>query len=143
MRYLRGPLAALLAFVLGVVVSPIRFSAEGVACGRVTDGGGRFSVASYRSSYFVRLSDAYYGYDSPDKANEVFDQHVAESVHVTEITPKLDEHGKTVGRRAVVTAFNEQRTGYYACVFWTDGSGLHAITSSSLRHALEFEKQHP
>ena len=142
MRYLRGPLVALLAFVIAVLASSIRFSEESTAYGRVIDGGGKFSVKSYRSSYFVELTLAHFGYSSSEKANAAFDQNVAEAVEVTEITPKLDEFGKVVGRRAVVTAFNEDRTGYYACVFWTNGKSLLAITSPSLTHVLDFEKQH-
>ena len=47
MKYLRGPIVALLAFLLGVIVSPIHFRVEGWGCGRTLDGGGGFSVTSY------------------------------------------------------------------------------------------------
>ena len=142
MRYLRGPLVALFAFLLGVVVSPIHFQVESRGQGRITDGNGRFFVTSFRSSYFVELTFAHYSYDSPEKANAVFAEHVAQSIEVTEITPKLDAQGKIVVRRAVTTALNHDRTKHLACVFWTDGSMLHAVTSASLLHVLDFEKQH-
>jgi hypothetical protein len=141
MKYLRGPVVALLAFVLGVVVSPIRFEKEGLGYGRMLDGGGGFSITSYRSSYFVKLSYAYGTHVSEEEANAIFDQQLAEAVQVIEVTSKLDEHGKTVGRRAVAILLDTETDKHFACVFWTNGRLVYSINSPSLMHVLEFEKQ--
>jgi hypothetical protein len=142
MRYLRGPLLALLTFVFGVVISPIHFWNVMTACGRTIDGGGPYSVTSYKSSYFVRLAFQHFTYASPEKANAVFDQYVAEAVQVIELTSKFDKERKKVGQRAVTMSYNSEMNVHFACVFWTDGSSLHSIDSPSLLHVLEFEKQH-
>jgi len=139
-RYLRYPLLGFVTFIVGVVISPIHFAVEGMGCGRTIDGGGGFSVTSYKSSYFVNLSFAHSGYLSTEKANEVFKQTLGEAVRVLEVSPKFDTHGQTIGRRAVVVFFDTERNQYYASVFWTEGRFLHSIDSSSYLHVIEFEK---
>ena len=141
MKYLRGPIVALLTFLISILVSPIHFQVQGWGCGRVTDGGGGYSITSYRSSYFVQLTFAHFGYDSPEKANAVFAEHLAETIQVIEVGPKLDKQGKIVGRRAVVITLDQNRDKQIAVVLWTEGKMLHAISSASLTHVLEFEKQ--
>ena len=141
MRYLRGPLVALLAFAIGVAVSPIRFKLEGMACGKMIDGGGGFGVRTYRSSVNVKLYFASGGYASTEKTNEVFDRQVREAVQVLELTPKLDAAGKETGRRAVVILLDKETNENYASVFWTDRSRILSIDSPSLAHVLEFEKR--
>jgi hypothetical protein len=141
MRYLRGPVAALLAFIFGVAVSPIRFEKEGMGYGRMFNSLDGFVVTTYRSSYFVTISFAHSGHPSVEKANDLFDEHLAEAVEVIEITAKLDEHGKTVGRRALAMFLDPTTDRHFACVFWTQGTLFHAIGSTSPVHVLEFEKQ--
>jgi hypothetical protein len=140
MKYLRYPLLAFGTFIIGVVVSPIQFYLEGIGCGRVIDGGGGFSVSSYRSSYFVDLSFAHAGYVSTEKANEVFNQRLGEAARVIEVGPKLNSNGLSVGRRAVTIVFEPELNQYYACVFWTDDRIIHSIYSTSFLHVVEFEK---
>jgi hypothetical protein len=139
MRYLRGPIVALLAFIIGVAISPIGFYMEGMGCGRVIDGGGGFSIKSYRSTYFVQLYFAHSGYVSTEKANQVFSQQLAEAVLLVDHTPKFNKD--TIGQRAVAVFFDAETNQYYAAVFWTDGRFLHSIFSSSYLHVIEFEKQ--
>jgi hypothetical protein len=136
----RGLLLAVLAFVVGVAMTPIGFSVEGFACGRLRDGSGGFSATSYTSSYAVRLSFAHYSYSSKERANEVFDRYVGEAVRVVETTPNLNKQGVPVGRRAVTISYNPETHQSYACVFWTDSSALHSIESPSLLHVIELEK---
>lgn len=136
----RGLFVAILAFVVGIAVTPIGFSVEGFACGRLRDGSGGFSATSYTSSYSVRLSFAHYSYSSKEKANEVFDHYVSEAVRVVETTPNLNKEGVPVGRRAVTISYNPETHQSYAYVFWTDGSDLHSIESPSLLHVIELEK---
>ena len=119
MRFLRGPLVALFAFIVGVALTPIQFYIEGRGIGRVIDGGGGFSIASYTSSSAVRLSFVHSEYVSTQKLNEVFEQHVSEAARVIDLTPKLDEHDVVVGRRAVATFFD--REVMPACSGQTEG----------------------
>ena len=141
MRYLRGPLVALLAFAIGVAVSPVRFELERMACGKMIDGGGGFGIRAYRSSDNVELYFASGGYASTEKTNEVFDRQVREAVQVLELTPKLDANGKEAGRRAVVIRVDKETNEKYASVFWTDDWRIVSIDSLSLWHVLEFEKR--
>jgi hypothetical protein len=140
MKYLRYPLLTLVTFIIGVVVSPIHFYPQAIGCGRVTDGGGAYSISSYKSSYFVNLSFAHAAYASTEKANEVFNQGLGEAARVIEVGPKLNSNGSPVGRRAVAIFFEPELNGYCASVFWTDGRDLHTIYSTSFLHAVEFEK---
>ena len=141
MKHLRRLLVALAAFVAGVALTPIRFHVEGMGCGRMLDGSGGFSVTSHSSSYSVSLSFAHESYKSPEKTNEAFDHYIHDAVRVIELTPRLDQKGITVGRRAVAMFFNREVNQPVACVFWTDGKFLHSIHSPSLLHVIEFEKQ--
>src|SRR4029453_1180571 len=95
-KYLRYPLLGFVTFIVGVAISPIHFYVTGIGCGRTIDGGGGFSVTSYRSSYFVDLSFAHSGYVSTGKANDVFNQRLRNAVRVLEVTQKLDTHGIAV-----------------------------------------------
>lgn len=83
MKHLRYLLVALFAFIVSLALTPIGFNVKGWGCGHVVDGGGGFSSTAYSSSYSVRLSFAHFGFNSKEKANEVFDQHFA-SVFWTE-----------------------------------------------------------
>ncbi|HEY0730283.1 MAG TPA: hypothetical protein VGD38_19515 [Pyrinomonadaceae bacterium] len=140
MKHLRRLLVGLVAFVAGVALTPIQFHVEGLGCGRMLDGDGGFSVRSFTSSYSVRLSFAHFRFKSQEKTDEAFDRHVRDAVRVIETTPKLNEHGEVVGRRALVITFNSEVKQSFASLVWTDGKSLHAIDSPSLIHVIEFEK---
>jgi hypothetical protein len=112
---------------------------EARLCGRVIDGGGGFSITSFRSTYFVKLYFAHSAFVSTEKANQVFRQRLAEAVLVVDHTPKFNKD--TIGQRAVAVFFDTGTNQYYAGIFWTDGRFLHFISSSSYFHVIEFEKQ--
>lgn len=139
MRYPRYVSAALLAFVVGVVISPIHFRVQGWGCGKVLDGGGGFSVTSYRSSYFVSAEFVHESYVSADKANQVFAERLKEMTKIAELTPKTNQQGTIVGRRAAGMVLDEKGVAS-ATVFWTDGRVLHCIYSTSWLHAIELER---
>lgn len=140
MRYVRGPIVALLAFIIGVAISPIRFQMEGMGRGRVIDGGGGFCVQSYRSTYFVPVYFALSSYNSTQKANQVFNQRLAEAVRVIDHTPKFNKDN--IGQRAVAVFLDANANKYYASVFWTDDRFLASVESSSYLHVIEFEKRY-
>jgi hypothetical protein len=140
MTYLRGPIVALLAFVIGVAISPPRFYMESSACGRVIDGGGGFSIKNYRSTYLVQVSSAVSAYDSTKKANQAFDDRLAQAVRVIDHAPQINKDN--IGQRAVAVFFDADANQYYASVFWTDCQFIGSIGSTSYLHAIEFEKQY-
>jgi hypothetical protein len=54
---------------------------------------------------------------------------------------KRNRSGKTVGERIVFYLLDKARSLRYANVLWLDGEDLHIVESSSLEHALDFERQ--
>src|ERR1044072_3605552 len=139
-RHLIRVLIAVLPFTIGVAISPIRFTLEILGHGVVEDGGGDFAVAGYRSSYFVKLWRSGEVYDTPEKAEQVFQERLKEAVKVLERTPKLGAGGDKVGERAVAIIHNKVRDEQHAYVLWTEGRVLVEIYSPSLMHVLDFEK---
>ncbi len=135
MRYLRYVAIAVLTFVFGVAVSPIRFYFESVACGS------RNSTSTYRSSYFVQTSFGYVAYDSEEMANGAFDLRLSKAIKVVNRTPKVNKQGVVIERRALALFFDAANKEYYAASFWTEGRTLRSIHSSSFFHVMEFEKQ--
>ena len=138
-RYLLRVFTAVLTFAIGVVISPIRFTPEILAHGTVTDGGGAYAVARYKSSYFVNLWRSSEVYDTPEKADQVFQDRLQRAVKVLERAPKFNEGGAKVGR-AVAIFYSREHGEQYACVLWTEGRVLIEVYSSSLLHVLDFEK---
>jgi len=132
---------ALLTFVLGVAISPIRFYVEGWGCGKVADGGGGYGITSYSSSYFVKLWSASGAYVSPEKADAVFNERLSQAVTVIETGPKVNKNGAVIGRRAMAIFYSPQLRQNYTEIFWTDGRILHYIGSTSTMHVKDFERQ--
>jgi hypothetical protein len=139
MKHVRRLLVALLMFIVGVAVAPIKFYEEGSGRGKVIDGGGNFAVAVYTSSYFVKVWCVHESYVSPEKANEVFSQRLVQAVKVIEVGPKINGEG-VIGRRAIGLFFSPELSRNYTEILWTDGRILHYIFSTSALHAKEFEK---
>src|SRR6185369_15575223 len=100
MKHVRRLGIALLTFTIGVAVSPIQFYLEASGGGKLFDGGGNFGITVYRSSYFVKLCSGHESYVSPEKADQVFDQHLSEAVKVVAVGPKFNDKGAVIGRRA-------------------------------------------
>jgi hypothetical protein len=130
---------ALLTFLVGVAVAPIQFYAEGLGHGKVIDGGGDYAITRYKSSYFIKLWFEHESYVSPEKANQVFNEHLIQAVKVIEVGPKINRKGAVVGRRATALFFSPEISGYYTEIFWTDGHVVYYISSTSALHAKEFE----
>ena len=135
MRRLRGPVLALVTFVLGVAISPIHFYIEMIACGLGN------SSTSYRSSYFIQVTTSDMKYESTKEAHEAFNEQLRDAIRVVEITPKLNKHGVLVGQRAVAIFFLPHLNEYRAKVIWTEGRILCRISSTSFMHVMEFEKR--
>ena len=141
MKYVRRLGVALLTFIVGVAVAPIRFYDEASGRGMVIDGGGNFAITVYTSSYFVKLWFVHESYVSSEKADEVFNQRLSQAVSVIEVGPKINGRGTIVGRRAIALFYSPEISRYYTEILWTDGHILHYIFSTSALHAKEFEKR--
>ncbi len=126
---------AIMTFIIGVVISPIRFDETGIACGKGA------SWRSYKSSYFVKLSSGGYRFPSARQADAGFQRQVNAAEEVIEQTPKLDKNGWQVGKRAVAIFSAGDRNEQIVCIFWTNGRWIEDICSVSLMHVLDFEKQ--
>ena len=135
MSRLRGPVVALVTFVLGVAISPIHFHMEMIACGL------RNSSTSYRSSYFVQVTTSNVTYESTAEANEAFNRELREAIRIVEITPKINTNGVLVGQRAVAIFYRPELNEYRAKVIWTEGRILFDISSTSFLHVMEFEER--
>lgn len=141
-RTLLGFCVSLVTLAVGVLISPVRFSEDLVACGYVPDGGGSASVTRFTSTYFEKLWFSHETYPGAEKSREVFGERLAGAVRVLERTPKYDRGGRTVGERAVAVFPGKESGGQYFGALWTDGNTLHSIHSTSLSHVLQFERDH-
>ena len=135
MKYLRYLALAIVTFIIGVAISPIRFSAEGIACGRHN------SLESYRSLYFIQTSRSYVTYDSEAEASDAFNKHLSEAVTIYDRSPKVNREGVLIEQRAVGLFYDQDNNAYYVISFWRDGRTLTAVGSRSYIHVKEFEKQ--
>ena len=126
---------ALLTFVVGVAVAPIHFYPEMIACGFQN------SSATYRSSYFIQVSNGYQAFNSAEAAEEAFSQRLSEAAEVLEVGPKVDRDGTVIGRRAVTLHYFPEESRYFTRVYWTNGRILYSISSGSALHVREFEKR--
>lgn len=102
-----------ISFAIGVLVSPIGFALDGMAHGKVLDGAGYFSIHQYRSTYFIQLLFSCSHYQSPEKANKVFDSWIGSATKVIERGPKYDRQGNIVGERAVTVSFDTAKDERY------------------------------
>ena len=135
MKYLRYLALAILTFVIGVAISPIRFSAEAIGCGPHN------SFTSYRSSYFIQTSTSYVSYDSEAEASDAFNKQLSDAVTVYDRSPKVNREGVLIEQRAVGLFYSRGNNEYYVISFWRDGRTLNGIGSRSYMHVKEFEKQ--
>jgi len=135
MKHIRRFGVALVTFVVGVAVSPIHFYGESIACGWNSSG------ATYRSTYFIQVSNGYQGFDSAEAAEKAFDQRLSQAAEVIEVGPQVDRDGTVIGRRATILYCFPEESRYFTRIFWTHGRYLYSISSASAVHVREFEKQ--
>lgn len=105
-----------------------------------TKDGATHSFHIYKSPDGVAISTRLERRGSSTRAEKELLRNIEAAVEVLEREPKLDEGGRQVGTRAVLTTKQRGSTKLQATVLWTDGSQLYFIESPSLQHALEFEK---
>jgi hypothetical protein len=135
MKYVRYLALAIFTFVIGVAISPIRFYPEWIGCGP------RGSSTSYRSSYFMQTVDSYVSYDCEEHASDAFNERLRDAISVYDRSPKVNKQGVLIEQRAVALFYHEGNNEYYVKAFWTEGKTLRVISSRSIVHVMDFEKQ--
>jgi hypothetical protein len=106
------------------------------------DGYGGFS--GYESYDGVRLGFSQLRFPSHEAAAEAFHRNLRDAVRVIEREPLYDRKRENIVGERVVAIFppNEYVQSEWASVLCLDDSQLYQISSSSLRHALAFDKAH-
>lgn len=113
---------------------------DGVSGRAETTDGIVFSFHSYKSSDGVPISTRVERHGSHARAKRELLEHIRAAIKVLDREPKLDDNGKYVGDRAVLSSKQKESGKLQTTVLWTDDSQLYFIESPSLQHALEFEK---
>jgi hypothetical protein len=129
-KHLFEPLIFLVAFLIGFLASPVRFTVFAVGSG--LHGG----FTSYQSTYFVRVACEREPYEEWENIDQAFQERVnlySEYVENQQVL-ELSEN------RAVIT-FRADYSGQSYCIIRKKKRMLYNICSSSLWHAVEFEKQ--
>ena len=140
-----GALAA--TFVLGITTNSVvnrvypRFENVGIASVRVPPDG-RGSSTAFRSREGINLIFDQYAFPSPEAANTAFQRMLknADTILLREVLYDR-ERKRTTGERVVITYRTESGVNA-AAVISLDDSKVYCIASTSLRHALFFERKH-
>jgi hypothetical protein len=99
-----------------------------------------FSFSIYESCDGVRFSQWTELYNSPERAGKALEERLQMAEIITR-EPMLDEKWKQIGEKmlieyAPVYPHQDKR----AALFWTNGSSLTGIQSSTIENLTEFEK---
>ena len=120
----------LVAFSIGFIASPIRFSEFAMGSGM------RGGYTAYSSTYFKKVGFGYQPYETIEEADEAFGEQVKLfSEYVW--NQKVLETGET---RAIIS-FEAEYSGLGFCVLRKEKTYVYTICSTSLGHVREFEKQ--
>jgi hypothetical protein len=104
------------------------------------DNGIRLGFTDYTASDGAWLRVLYLTEHGEAQAVTAFHQRLAHAAKVISRSEKKDAKGRVVGERAEVLAPAAPPNPPFHAVIWTDGPTFHEIESSSLRHALQFER---
>ena len=115
----------------------VQFQSRMAGGGRSPEGN-RISFREYRSSDCVDVTFEVEGLGSVAEAQEKMRKTVARASRVVERNNKLDLNQEPAGPRAVLMFTGKNDA---AMIAWTSGKTLVTITSSSLPHALAYEKR--
>ena len=135
MKYVRRLVLAIVTFVIGVAISPIRFDVESIGCGPHS------SFTSFRSSYFMQTSTGYISYDSEQEATDAFNKELNEALEVIELKPKVNKEGILIQQRALGKFYNKGTDEFYVMLFWREERSVCMISSRSRVHVKDFERQ--
>lgn len=106
-----------------------------------TEDGVPFSYHLYKSSDGIRVTTTVENRGSPVRANQALQRKIKKASKIIEQKANLDDKGQRVGERVVAIFPSNGSEKEHSAVLWTEGSHFHYIESSSLGHALKFEKR--
>jgi hypothetical protein len=111
----------------------------GTGDGKMLDGGGAWSFTVCKSGSHVisHLSEAY---PNAAWANRVFEERVRDAITVIEQNEKVDDDGRTIGKRAVGTFADPGFSKPVNSIFWVDDQYIKSINSTSRDLALYVER---
>ena len=109
----------------------------------MVEDGVHLAVTSFEARDGVRITRVYNTFESPAAATAFLANRVADFDKVIKREPKKDKQGKVVGVRVQAVSISKVSKTEFANVLWTDHSTFCWLTSVSLSHVLEFEKQYP
>lgn len=118
----------------------LEFKAVQFYSGRKANGA-TFSAGIYESSDGVGVSTTVETYSSAAQAKNEMKKRIRKAARVIERSSKVDKNDKLIGERVVISVTRGTGNGAYATVLWANQEDLHIIESTSLRHALEFERK--
>jgi hypothetical protein len=136
MKYVRRLALAILTFMIGIAISPIRFYQKSISCG--IQGGSK----SYQSSYFMRTSRSYVYYESEAEAYAAFKKKLSEAITIYHGSQTVSKDGAPIDQHAVALFYDQGNDEYYVISFWQDGQWLHSIRSRSYSDVKELENQY-
>jgi hypothetical protein len=119
----------------------LRFENAG-AGSLATRSGGRGGFTVFRSRDGADLSFAHLAFPSREVAGESFQDTLSRASRIVEREALYDRSGNTLVGERVVALFPARNGSEWAVVICLDDTKLYQISSSSLRHALVFDKRY-
>ena len=102
-------------------------------------GGGSGDFSDYKTDDGTRLSTRIESWRSADRVRDAMQKLTNQANRIVDTHPKLDEHGRTIGERAVFLVPIGHSKSSLAVVAWIKERNLHVIESPKLDYALAFE----
>lgn len=138
-KHLLGLFIAGFAFAFSFYISPIRFFDNGSGRGATSDLLYQCSSSNNTSNHFSSVFRSNCDYENPETADEIFKNEIGNATEIVEPVKEIElESGKII-RRAIIKSYHENLQIY--CLLSTEGKWFDAVSSTSLRHVREFEKQ--
>lgn len=103
--------------------------------------GTRVSYNTYVSADGVGVLFTVQKHRSATSANNALKRRIRKASKIIERGVKLDKDGRRVGDRVLLLSHTRLPQKTVAGVVWSERATLYSVESSSLKHALEFEKQ--
>ena len=132
-----------LAVATNSVINRVYPRFEKVAVGSMAiQPAGRGGFSSFRSRDGVNVIFEHFDFPSHEAANKGFQNMLRDAHQTVEREVLYDRAGKVVTGERVVITFCAESDVEAAAVISVDGTKLYEIASTSLRHALFFERAH-
>lgn len=129
-KHLLGILISLMAFSFGFLASPVRFIS--FAVGQTSRGW----FTAYESTRFVKLTLEGENYETSEEAKEAFESRIKQYYKISKKQEALE-----LDENRTIVMFQTKHFEQGVCIVRKEKFSLYSICSSSLQHALEFEKQ--